>query len=104
MPGNFTISKVPSLNAVPPKARKIFLLASTSPELRCQCPIVTPASLGGNGCAQADAVAKPVMSHSAGMSVLTIASYIGVLVRTRSGMLHCPPHQTTWLCRVMNYG
>jgi len=70
------------VNAVPPKARKIFLLASTSPELRCQCPMVTPASLGGNGCAQADAVAKPVMSHSAGMSVLTIASYIGVLVRT----------------------
>jgi len=45
-------------------------------------PMVTPASLGGNGRAQADAVAKPVMSHSAGMSVLTIASYIGVLVRT----------------------
>src|SRR6266516_6266311 len=58
-------------------ARKTFLLVSTSRELRCQCPMVTPASPGGNGCAQVDAVAKLVMSDSIGTSLLTIASCIG---------------------------
>src|SRR5882724_5112693 len=52
-PGNFTTSKLPALIAVPPMATKIFLLASTSRVLRCQCPMVTPASFGGNACAHA---------------------------------------------------
>ena len=41
---NTTLSPGPV--ATPPMARKICLLAATSRELRCQCPFVTPASLG----------------------------------------------------------
>ena len=48
-PGNRTSSKNPALTAVPPIATKIFLLASTSRELRCQWPMVTPFSLGVKG-------------------------------------------------------
>src|SRR6266853_4383446 len=39
---------------------KIFSLAATSFELRCQCPLVTPASLNGNGCAAAALTARTV--------------------------------------------
>src|SRR5229473_2042165 len=39
---------------------KIFSLAATSFELRCQCPLVTPASLNGNGCAAAAPAARTV--------------------------------------------
>ena len=46
-PGNRTNSKSPGFIAVPPIATKIFLLASISLELRCQWPMVTPASLNG---------------------------------------------------------
>ena len=46
-PGNITLLKSPVIPGVlPPMPTKIFLLASTSFELRCQCPMVTPASLG----------------------------------------------------------
>src|SRR5712671_6834311 len=47
------MSKLPFLTAVPPMATKIFLLASISREFMCQCPMVTPASLGGYACARA---------------------------------------------------
>ena len=46
-PGKRTISNAPGLIAVPPMATRIFLFASTSRELRCQWPMVTPTSLGG---------------------------------------------------------
>src|SRR5258708_33173613 len=39
---------------------KIFSLTATSFELRCQCPLVTPASLNGNGCAAAVPTARTV--------------------------------------------
>src|SRR5262245_65318233 len=39
---------------------KIFSLAAISFELRCQCPLVTPASLNGNGCAVAAPTARAV--------------------------------------------
>src|ERR1700677_3054455 len=61
-PGNLTTSKSPRLTDVPPMATKIFLLASTSRELRCRWPIVTPASFAGNGCAEA---APAIAKHSA---------------------------------------
>src|SRR6266849_6847484 len=38
----------------------IFSLAATSFELRCQCPLVTPASLNGNGCEAAAPTARAV--------------------------------------------
>src|SRR5712675_1923355 len=59
------MSKSPGLAATPPRATKIFLLASTSRELRCQCPIVTPASFGGAGCARAVPAARLDTSQSA---------------------------------------
>src|ERR1700704_6100050 len=59
------MSKSPGLAATPPKATKIFLLASTSRELRCQCPIVTPASFGGAGWARAGPAARLDTSQSA---------------------------------------
>jgi hypothetical protein len=40
---------------VPPIATKILLFASMSREFICQCPLVTPAALTGNGCADASA-------------------------------------------------
>jgi hypothetical protein len=39
---------------MPPSATNSFLLASTSREFKCQCPIVTPASFGGAACAEAE--------------------------------------------------
>src|SRR5262245_12485048 len=50
-PGNMTYSLAPILNHLPPMPTNIFLLASTSFEAMCQCPMVTPTSLNGNGCA-----------------------------------------------------
>src|SRR6266436_8904661 len=52
-PGNMTYSLVPILNHLPPMPTNILLLASTSFEARCQCPMVAPTSLNGNGCAPA---------------------------------------------------
>src|SRR5215472_16081510 len=43
----------PGINNLPPMARKSLLFASTSLETMCQCPIVTPISLNGAGCARA---------------------------------------------------
>src|SRR3954454_21262333 len=50
---------------VPPMPTKIFLLASMSFELRCQCPMVTPASLGVKGCADTVPVATVVVRNNA---------------------------------------
>src|SRR5947207_4043019 len=60
----------PGLNSLPPMARKSFLLASTSFEMRCQCPIVTPASLNGAGCAAAVPAASVDASNNATKTVL----------------------------------
>src|SRR5580765_5310973 len=60
----------PGLNSLPPMARNSFLLASTSFEMRCQCPIVTPASLKGAGCAAAVRAASVDASNNATKIVL----------------------------------
>src|SRR5215510_15315944 len=65
-PGNLTPSAVPRVTGVPPIATKIFLLAATSCDTRCQCPMVTPASLNGACCATAtptsiDASPSPII-------------------------------------------
>src|SRR3954447_14548525 len=53
-----TYSFAPILNHLPPMPTNIFLFASTSFEARCQCPMVTPTSLNGAGCATALAAAS----------------------------------------------
>src|ERR1700704_803492 len=78
-PGNFTMSKSPGLAATPPNATKIFLLASTSRELRCQCPIVTPASFGGAGWAKAVPIVRLDTSQSADINAFMVASQFGCL-------------------------
>ena len=45
-PGKVTRCRRSSLVSTPPMPTKIFLLAATSRELRCQWPMVTPASFG----------------------------------------------------------
>src|SRR5258706_3657882 len=75
----------PGLNSLPPMARKSFLLASTSFEMRCQCPIVTPASLNGAGCAAAVPAASVDASNNATKIVLftnTSSPRRGLLHRT----------------------
>src|SRR5436190_6368498 len=75
----------PGLNSLPPMARKSFLLASTSFEMRCQCPIVTPASLNGAGCAAAVPAASVDASNNAAKIVLftnTSSPRRGLLHRT----------------------
>src|SRR5712691_10814560 len=57
-PGNITYSFMPILNHLPPMPTNIFLFASTSFEAKCQCPMVTPTSLNGNGCATASVAAS----------------------------------------------
>src|SRR6266576_1848433 len=69
-PGNFTMLKLPFLTATPPMATKIFLLASMSRELRCQCPMVTPCALGGKACAQAFPAASVNISDNAAISLV----------------------------------
>src|SRR5262245_49732473 len=75
-PGNLTPSAVPRVTGVPPIATKIFLLAATSCDTRCQWPMVTPASLNGACCATAtptvsiDASPSPIIK--ALMDVLPI--------------------------------
>src|SRR2546427_1105707 len=78
-PGNFTTSKLPDLMAVPPIATKIFLLASTSRVLRCQCPMVTPASFGGNDCAQPIPTARVEIIHRTAISLFIAGSFLGRL-------------------------
>src|SRR5258708_15304309 len=51
--GNLARSAVPRVTGVPPIATKIFLLAATSCDTRCQWPMVTPASLNDACCATA---------------------------------------------------
>src|SRR5436309_10724556 len=72
------MSKLPFLTAVPPMATKIFLLASISREFMCQCPMVTPASLGGYACARAVPATRLNISDKAAIS-LVIA---GLLLRS----------------------
>src|SRR5258705_4033257 len=69
-PGNRTMSKLPFLTAVPPIATKIFLLASMSREFICQCPMVTPISLGGKACAQAVPATRLNISDNAAISLV----------------------------------
>src|SRR5438132_4670120 len=73
----------PGLNSLPPMARKSFLFASTSFEMRCQCPMVTPASLNGAGCAAAvPAASVDANSNAAKIVLFTNAS------SPRRGLLH----------------
>src|SRR3989442_1393588 len=53
-------------------ATKIFLLASTSRVLRCQCPMVTPASLGGNDCAHVVPAARKQITHTGEISLVSL--------------------------------
>ena len=57
------------------------MLAATSRELRCQCPIVTPASFGGSACARTGPEPNPgnapVTSHNA----IVIAFIVDSLLR-----------------------
>src|SRR6266850_1915279 len=77
-PGNFTTSKFPALIAVPPIATKIFLFASTSRVLRCQCPMVTPASFGGNDCAHVVQTARNGIMHRTEISLLKAGSFLEI--------------------------
>src|SRR4030095_9052328 len=70
-PGNLTISKLPALIGVPPIATKIFLFASMSREFKCQCPLVTPAALTGNGCADVNAGTSMEITQTARSSFFT---------------------------------
>src|SRR5258708_11057422 len=71
---------------VPRMPTKIFLLTSMYFELRCQCPMVTPASLGANGCAQAVPAVRVDASNRAVINVRIIASLLVFLRR---------PHNST---------
>src|SRR5689334_3932258 len=82
-PGNLTISKLPALIGVPPIATKIFLFASMSREFRCQWPLVTPAALTGNGCADASAGTSVEMTQTARNSFFT-----AILRRISSSKFH----------------
>src|SRR5439155_23966171 len=69
-PGNVTRWRPPAWKALPPMPTKIFSLTATSFELRCQWPLVTPASLNGNGCAAAVPAAKVDASNKAANTVV----------------------------------
>src|ERR1700682_4979222 len=69
-PGNLTPSAVPRVTGVPPIATKIFLLAATSCETRCQWPMATPASLNGACCATAVPAASVDASQNPTIKVL----------------------------------
>jgi hypothetical protein len=60
----------PATYALPPMPTKIFSLAAMSLELRCQWPLVTPASLNGAGCAAAVPAAKADASNKAANTVV----------------------------------
>src|SRR3979490_795678 len=62
---------------VPPIPTNIFLLTSMSFELRCQCPMVTPASLGVKGCAQAAPLVRADVSNSAANNRVMATSQLG---------------------------
>src|ERR1700730_10745430 len=81
-PENLTPSAVPRVTPVPPIATKIFLLAATSCETRCQWPMVTPASLNGACCATAvpatvDASHNPAIKFFMNASLLRHRLLIG---------------------------
>src|ERR1700676_4596386 len=69
-PANLTPSAVPRVTGVPPIATKIFLLAATSCDTRCQWPMVTPASLNGACCARATPPASVDASQNPTIKVL----------------------------------
>jgi hypothetical protein len=69
MPGNIISGAPPGRKSFPPIARKIFLLASESLEMMCQCPIVRPNSLNGAGCA----AAFPMASADASATIAATA-------------------------------
>src|SRR5712691_11570954 len=53
---------------------RIFFWASTSRELRCQWPMVTPSPLGAKGCAEAEPTAIVEKRNSAAISLVIAAS------------------------------
>src|SRR5262245_57226966 len=75
-PGNLTPSAVPRVTGVPPIATKIFLLAATSCDTRCQWPMVTPASLNGACCASAVPAARVNARHRLASRVFMEASRV----------------------------
>ena len=64
------------VTGVPPIATKIFLLAVTSCETRCQWPMLTPASLNGACCATAVPVASVDASHNPAIRFFMNASLL----------------------------
>src|SRR6267143_18762 len=61
---------------VPPIAKKIFLLASMLRVLRCQCPMVTPASFGGNACPHAIPAESIKIPHKTKIIFVTTYSFL----------------------------
>src|SRR2546421_11939424 len=84
-PGNSTTSLSPRLITLPPKVTKNFLLTSAFCELRCQCPMFTPISLGGNatGCAVAALAAIVKANAKTAIVVFMAVSSKGLLDRWR---------------------
>jgi hypothetical protein len=70
--------------AVPPIATKIFLFASMSREFICQCPLVTPAALTGNGCADASAGTSREITHDARSSFFTVVLPGDIILQLRA--------------------
>src|SRR5216684_8938730 len=60
------------MNILAPMPRKSFLFASTSFEMMCQWPMVTPTSLNGAGCAAAGLAASAVANNKAENTVVFI--------------------------------
>src|SRR5260370_37459391 len=60
------------MNILAPMPRKSFLFASTSFEMMCQWPMVTPASLNGAGCAAAGLTASAVANTRPANTVVFI--------------------------------
>src|SRR5215813_9355087 len=74
-PGNRTRALSPWTSA-PPIAKKIFLVASMLRVLRCQCPMVTPASFGVNACPHAIPAESTKIPHKAKVSFFTTYSFL----------------------------
>src|SRR6267378_4604249 len=74
-PGNRTRALSP-WTSVPPIAKKIFLVASMLRVLRCQCPMVTPASFGGNACPHAIPAESIKIPHKTKIIFFTTYSFL----------------------------
>src|SRR5258706_430017 len=71
--------KLPFLTATPPMATKIFLLASMSRELRCQCPIVAPAAWGGKVGAEGVPAASVNISDKAAIHLVMADLFVELI-------------------------